>query len=74
MYPEKKTRQLNVKLTPEIDEMLSVIAKFEGETSVPVLVREWVRDRIKHYQTNPRFKRYLRTHPEEAKKLEGLLP
>jgi len=73
----KKTRQRNVKFTPGLDEMLEVIAKYEGVTSVPVLIREWIRDRVKHYQTNPRFKRYLRTHPEERERLEklgGLLP
>jgi hypothetical protein len=74
LYSEQNTRQRNIKLTPALDEMLEVIAKYEGITSVPVLIREWIRDHVKRYQTNPRFKRYLKTHPEEAKHLAGLLP
>ena len=72
--PQKKTRQVNVHLTEFHWRLLSVICKYEGVTSAPVMIREWMRDRMKRYQTNPRFKRYLRTHPEEARKLEGFLP
>ena len=68
------TEQMNIRLTPQHKRMLRVIANYEGITSVAVLVREWIRDKMKHYQTNPRFKRYLKTHPREKSMLEGLLP
>ena len=72
--PQKKTRQVNVHLTEKHWRMMMVVCRYEGITSAPVLIREWIRKRLKAYQTNPRFKRYLKTHPEEATRLEGFLP
>ena len=69
----KKLRQRGIKFTIDTDEMLIVVCKYEGILNVPTLIRGWVLNRLKTYTRNPRFKRYLKTHPEEAEKIKSFL-
>lgn len=69
----KKMKQRNVKFTEVNDAFLEVICKFEGVLSVPALIRGWSLDRIQTYTRNPRFKRYLKLHPEDAEKIQDVL-
>ena len=51
----KKTEQIGVRVTPEMDLDLEIISQVEG-VDKPELIRGWIRDRIGGYQ---RDKRYL---------------
>ena len=56
---EKKSDQLNVRVPPSLMEDLEDVAAFE-RAGVPELVREWIREKIREYLGNSRFKRWLK--------------
>ena len=50
----KKTHQLNVRISPEMEDELEQIAGYEHAT-VPELVRGWLRKEIDRYRNSKRF-------------------
>ena len=52
---EKKTYQINVKVTPEMRERLEKVARFEG-VGVPELVRGWIRAELAAYKIPKSFR------------------
>ena len=56
----KKTEQIGVRVTSEMDRDLDIISQVEG-VDKPELIRGWIRDRIGGYQ---RDKRYIKKKEE----------
>ena len=52
----KKTDQLNVRVEAEMLWELELIARVE-KAGIPELVRSWIRDKIREYQKDPRYRK-----------------
>ena len=59
----KKTDQLNVRVESEMLRDLETIARVE-KAGIPELVRSWIREKIREYQKDPRYRKM------EAEKVE----
>ena len=52
----KKTDQLNIRVEAEMLWELELIARVE-KAGIPELVRSWIRDKIREYQKDPRYRK-----------------
>jgi len=62
---EKRTQVIGIRLTALVRRELDLISRLEG-TTIAELVRGWIRDKVREYQKDPRYKRL------EAEKDEDL--
>jgi len=67
--PEKQSVLMSIRITPAMKRRLEDIAAFELTTKESELVREWIRDKIKAYESNPQFKRWKKVQHEREGKL-----
>lgn len=60
----KYTRQLNMKLSPEMSEDLTVLSEYLG-LKVSEMIRGWVKDKVLEFQDNKQFRTWKEKREKE---------